>query len=318
MQGHYKLRDIDTIYNELSYAQRRVVFRCDATFGLNKKFTIDLMKRIARLRKKILVETTLARLRDRELLDALRDGGVRWVSVGIESLSLRLGKHGGTDLEQNLRRIIDDLHERGILVQGNFICGLDSDGTESFEQIYEFYRASDLDLVLIDLLTPYPNTAQYDSMVAQDRILDRNWEHYDYRHVVYRPKRMTPEQLIDGFTDLYHNITRPRFIANKASQMYKRLGLTLECTLLASYNVFSRFDANRKERSLKQNRSEIAQFSKGQCRASEGPASRMGMQPTILPPVLENQKLRCRDSVNAENTEAKEEPPTHIGLYTAS
>jgi hypothetical protein len=30
------------------------------------------------------------------------------------------------------------------------------------------------------------------------RIIDGNFEHYDYRHVVFEPKRMRPEQLQSG------------------------------------------------------------------------------------------------------------------------
>ena len=257
LQGRYKVRDLDTIHKELSYTNRRLVFLCDATFGLNKQFTMALMKRIGPLKKKILIETALARLRDRELLDALADGGIKWVSVGIESLSTKLGKHGGGNLCDSVHRAIDDLHAHGILVQGNFICGLDSDGPESFEQIYDFYRRSDLDLVIVDLLTPYPNTAQYDALVAEGRIIDNNWEHYDYRHVVYRPRQMRPEQLIDGFLELYRRITRPFFVLRKATQLYGRSEMNLEAMLMMSYNVFGRLDARRKERDLLQNRARV-------------------------------------------------------------
>jgi radical SAM superfamily enzyme YgiQ (UPF0313 family) len=44
LQGRYKLRNMETIYNELEACPRKVIFLCDATFGLNKKFTIQLME----------------------------------------------------------------------------------------------------------------------------------------------------------------------------------------------------------------------------------------------------------------------------------
>lgn len=254
LQGRYQLRSIDTVYNELKTCPRQVIFICDATFGLNKRYTMQLMERVAPLKKKLLVETTLARLQDVELIRSLSRGGIKWVSVGIESLSAKLGKHGSTRLEDSVRRVIGNLHDHGILIQGNFICGLDSDGPESFAQIYEFYRGSSLDLIIIDLLTPYPNTAQYAALVAQGRIIDHNWEHYDYRHVVYRPEQMTPEQLIDGFIELYRSITRPIFVLRKAQQIYQQMGANLESALMMSYNAFSRLDGRRKEIELLRNR----------------------------------------------------------------
>lgn len=258
LQGRYKLRDIETIHNELKACPRKVVFLCDATFGLNKKFTISLMERIAPLDKKILVETSLARLRDQELVQALSKGGIKWVSVGIESLSVKLGKHGSSNVGDALHRVIGDLHDRGILVQGNFICGLDSDGPEQFEAVHDFYRKSELDLIIIDLLTPYPNTAQFDSLAAEGRILSTNWEDYDYRHVVYRPKKLSPDELIDGFIQLYRSITGASLVLPKAAQIWSRSGFSLESTLMMSYNFFSRFDALRKKRSLLKNRKDLA------------------------------------------------------------
>jgi radical SAM superfamily enzyme YgiQ (UPF0313 family) len=258
LQGKYILRNIDTIYNEMAHISGNTVFLCDATFGLKKDFTIDLMKALAPLEKKILVETTLARLKDEDLLDAMALGGIKWISVGIETLSVKLGKHGGANIEDNLKRVIAAAHERGMLVQGNFICGLDSDGPESFDRIYEYYRGSHLDLVLMDLLTPYPNTEQYDRINREGRIIDTNWEHYDYRHVVYRPKRMTVDQLIDGFIQLYRGISDARFVYNKARQIYANNGITAEATTMISYNLFNAFDARRKEKALRRNQRDLS------------------------------------------------------------
>lgn len=258
LQGRYILRDTKTIYNEMAHIQGKLVFLCDATFGLKKNFTIELMRALAPLGKYILVETTLARLKDEEVLDAMAEGGVKWISVGIETLALKLTKHGGTNLEESLKKVIDSAHDRGMLVQGNFICGLDCDGPESFERIYQYYNSSSLDLILIDLLTPYPNTEQYNRMRREGRIVDTNWEHYDYRHVVFRPQKMTVDQLIDGFIRLYRGISDFRFVCGKARQIYASNGITGHATAMVLYNLFNRFDAIRKQRALRRNQEQIA------------------------------------------------------------
>lgn len=258
LQGKYILRDIRTIYKEMAHIKGKLVFICDATFGLNKKFTVELMKAIAPLEKRIGVETTLVGLKDEELLNAMAEGGVKWISVGIETLSLKLNKHGRGNIEESIKKILDNVHERGMLVQGNFICGLDCDAPESFEHIYQYYKNSSLDLIIIDLLTPYPNTRQYYRLRREGRIIDTNWEHYDYRHVVFRPRRMTVDELIDGFIQLYRNITKVRFVYDKARQIYANSGITAHATAMISYNLFNKFDAVRKEKALRCNQEQIA------------------------------------------------------------
>ena len=46
--------------------------------------------------------------------------------------------------------------------------------------------------------TPYPGTRLFARTEAAGRILTRDWDLYDTRHVVYRPARLTPEQLKAG------------------------------------------------------------------------------------------------------------------------
>ena len=253
MPGYYILRDIETIYNEVGHAGGRTVFLCDATFGLNKRFTIELMERLAPLEKKILVETTLSRLEDERIQDALALGGVKWVIVGIETPTMRLKKHGSVDLHDGLRRLVDRVHERGMLIQGNVICGMDCDGPESFERIYGLIERSQIDTVMIDILTPFPNTRIYDLFQRQGRILDRDWEHYDYYHLVYRPLRMSAEQLISGFIDLYKGLSTSRRILRDSMRIWRDKGLNIESATFMGYNLYNRWDARKKEKALVKN-----------------------------------------------------------------
>ena len=212
LQGKYLLRDITSVRNEVAHAPGRVVLFSDATFGLHKRWTIALMDAIAPLRKKIAIETTLARVRDPELLRAMARGGVRWVVVGVETFGERLRKHGGADVDRSLIDVVAHAHELGMVVQGNFICGLDSDGPGSFDEIYEHYDRSGLDAIMIGILTPYPNTGVFRDLQAAGRIIDGDWEHYDCHHVVYRPLRMTVDQLVDGYVGLYRALRRRKSV----------------------------------------------------------------------------------------------------------
>jgi len=251
LQGDYILRDINIIHNEVAHTKGKIMFLSDATFGLNRKFTIDLMKALAPLEKSIGVETTLSRLRDKEVLNFMALGGIKWIIVGIETPSIKMKKHGATDLEKSLKRIVDYVHECGMFIQGNLICGLDCDGLESFGHMYQLYHNSNLDSVMVDILTPYPNTRLYDQLKRQGRIIDTNWEHYDYHHVVYRPLRMTIDQLIDGYLQLYRNLTNSRSILYDVLKIYRNNGINRASAVVVANKFYYKQDAIRKEKALR-------------------------------------------------------------------
>ena len=50
-------------------------------------------------------------------------------------------------------------------------------------------------------------------MEAEGRIVTRDWDLYDTRHVVYRPARLTPEALKEGYDWAYREFYRWSSIA---------------------------------------------------------------------------------------------------------
>jgi radical SAM superfamily enzyme YgiQ (UPF0313 family) len=258
MQGKYILRDIQTIYNEIARTPRfRPLFIADAASGLNKRHTIELMKAIAPLKRDILMESTLQRVQDLEILDALAEGGVKWLTVGLESFNSKLDKLGKGSMKDNIKRLLDNAHERGMMVEGNFIIGLDSDGPEVFDNIYDFHSKSSLDIIIIDLLTPYPNTRLHYDMQKEGRIIDTDWEHYDYHHVVYRPKQMTETQLIDGFNRLYRALYSNTMVLKNLKSALKMGGIGNQSLGVLIYNVWAMYDSRRKEKALNRNKRHV-------------------------------------------------------------
>ena len=249
MPGEYVMRDVEAIYNEVAHANGRYMWLCDATFGLNKRHTKELMKAIAPLKKDICVETTIARLQDLEMIPHLAHGGVRWITLGVETPTAKLKKQGSGNMVANLRNIIRCAHDNGIVVQGNFMCGLDSDGPEVFDRIYECYQKSRIDSAMVNILVPYPNTVLGKRMVAEGRITDTNWEHYDNRHVVYRPKQMTAEQLANGYVQLTHNIYNVKQVMIDSLAVLKNKGAW--SAIAIGHKMSFLYDHLRKERALR-------------------------------------------------------------------
>jgi radical SAM superfamily enzyme YgiQ (UPF0313 family) len=251
MGGDYILRDITTICKEVAQVDRKPIWLCDATFGLNKQHTLRLMKALAPLKKTIVVETSVARMNDSEFIQNLAIGGVKWVTVGVETLSAKLKKHGAGTLTDNLTDIIQRAHDNGIALQGNFICGLDCDGPESFELIFDCYQKTKIDSFMLNVLVPYPNTALRQRLQSEGRILDNNWEHYDNRHVVYQPKQLTIDQLVNGYVELTRSIYNAGQVLTDSLGILKNNGATMGAAFAIGHKLSFLYDTLRKERAFR-------------------------------------------------------------------
>src|SRR4030042_2664069 len=56
----------------------------------------------------------------------------------------------------------------------------------------------ELDVVEVNILTPYPGTPLYDRFEREGRILTKDWSRYNQVDVVFKPKQMTEKELYDG------------------------------------------------------------------------------------------------------------------------
>ncbi len=67
------------------------------------------------------------------------------------------------------------------------------------KQPSNFLERNRVELAYFNVLTPLPGTALFERYKAEGRIFDHDWSKYDGKHVVFKPNRMTPEQLQEGF-----------------------------------------------------------------------------------------------------------------------
>lgn len=65
--------------------------------------------------------------------------------------------------------------------------------------------ANGVETATFHVLTPYPGTELHRRLHAQGRILHTDWDLYDTRHAVFRPARMTVDQLEEGYRRAYRS-----------------------------------------------------------------------------------------------------------------
>jgi radical SAM superfamily enzyme YgiQ (UPF0313 family) len=151
-----------------------------------------------------------------DLIEHAADAGLRSLFVGFETLSpsnLR-----DSNKRQNLGRdyaaVTRRLHDLGIMINGSFVFGMDADDEDVFRRTVDWGIEQGITTATFHVQTPYPGTGLHARLEAQGRILTRDWDLYDTRHVVYRPARLTPAALERGYHRAYRDFYRWSAIAS--------------------------------------------------------------------------------------------------------
>jgi hypothetical protein len=111
---------------------------------------------------------------------------------------------------------------------------------------------------MFGILTPYPDTPLYRQLQGEGRIFDSNWENYDGHHVVYLPRRMTIDQLIDGYLRLYRNVRQHKSVLRETVSALWTYGFAPLTPVLLGNNLYWKYDSMKKARLLRRNQREIA------------------------------------------------------------
>jgi radical SAM superfamily enzyme YgiQ (UPF0313 family) len=141
---------------------------------------------------------------DESLLTRAVKSGCRGAFIGFESID----QHSLDFCEkkfkvQKYETAIQRLHDHGIFITGSFIFGFDTDTPDVVERTLEFCMKNKLEMCQFSILTPFPDTRLYAEFVQAGRIATFDWKKYDAFHVVYKPKRMTEEQLQETVNNAY-------------------------------------------------------------------------------------------------------------------
>ena len=178
-----------------------IIFFTDDNIVGHRSYAKELLRMVSTFNLKWVGQATTNVADHEEILTLLRDSGCMGLAVGFETLSQRnirdVGK--GVNRTQEYLDRIRTIHSYGIGLAGNFIFGFDHDEESAFAEVVDFVDAARLEGFYYSLLTPYPGTPFYEQMVAEDRILEKDWSLYDTDHVVYRPRLMDAETLMKGY-----------------------------------------------------------------------------------------------------------------------
>jgi len=200
-EKYYKFRPLEDIRKELDTFKQRFVFFLDDNLMGNR---VEARKIFSLLKEYNFIWQGAASIDvaySEGFLKEAYECGCRSLFVGLESLSRENMRHSNKvqnqkyDYEDAIKRF----HNAGIMLNGSFIYGLDEDGPDVFEKTVDFAIKNKIETATFHIQTPFPGTKLFEKLENEGRILHRNWEQYDTRHAVYRPEKMSPEKLEEGY-----------------------------------------------------------------------------------------------------------------------
>ena len=243
----YRKRDVDEVIEDVREIEAPFFIFCDPNFGVNRRFTSELLERMVPLKKRYMMETSLAWLLHDDYLALLRASGCIGIELGLESLTTRYRKNGITGNDASIHEVAERIAriKRYIpLIQVNIVLGLDNDTAETFRAVAALYRRANIDELVPFVVTPFPGTPFFDRLRAEGRVFETDWRHFNCANLVLMPKQLSVPAFYDLYADLLARLHAPGLVARKVLahlRQYRdaKLALILLAFLVArAWNTF--------------------------------------------------------------------------------
>ena len=201
---------VDDALAEISRLPGRHLYFLDDHLLGHRRFAAALFEGMRGMGRLFQGAATVDSILHGNLIEQAAAAGLRSIFVGFETLTpANLAR---ANKRQNLGRdyaaVTRRLHDLGIMINGSFVFGMDDDGQDVFRRTVDWAIEQGITTATFHIQTPYPGTKLFARMQAEQRIITHDWDLYDTRHVVYRPARLTPEALKDGYDWAYREFYR--------------------------------------------------------------------------------------------------------------
>ena len=200
IEGHYfRKRPIEDVIDEIKLIKGSYFGFYDASLTIDTDYTKTLFKRIGELKKTFICQGNINTLKeDEELLKiSSKAGCVGWY-IGFESITQgSLDSVGKVNKVKNYDEAIKKIRRNKMAVKGLFMFGFDKDTPDCFDKTLKAIKEWKIDGGDFTILTPFPGTKIYKKFEKEGRIISKDWSKYTCYHVVFEPKNMTKEELLE-------------------------------------------------------------------------------------------------------------------------
>ncbi len=235
-------RPIDEVMEEMEQVEAKNVFIVDNLIFENRKYMMELFRKLEEIDKKWMGVGTLRMAEDREFLDAMAKSGCAFLYMGFDHLyeniyegyKKELPGHYREDmkihdvdylqdhvkLDRAYRDKVKIIQDAGIGVFGTFAFGFDNDDESIFERTIDFALGTDILLADFAIVTPYPKSPLHTRLIKEGRLYDTNWDHYNGCHVVFEPKNMSAERLKEGWQWAWDEFYREKTVLRRLCEAF--------------------------------------------------------------------------------------------------
>ena len=203
--SNFYARPVDEVVEEIKALPQKIFNFYDLSLTINPSYTKSLFRKMKNLNKHFSCNGNVDVLaKDIELVKLSKEAGcVSWL-VGFESFSKQTLEKAGKKMNkvEEYAQAVENIHKNGMAVIGSFMFGFDTDTKQVFDETLEMVKDLKIDVVDFCVLTPFPGTPIFNRLDSEGRILTKDWSKYN-ENVVFKPKNMTPEELIQGVRKIY-------------------------------------------------------------------------------------------------------------------
>ena len=200
----FRPRPIEKVVEELAAIDNNRIFMVDNSLAQDKTWLLELFDAMIPLKKKWISHPILD---DDDVLAKARDAGCWYVYQAI------------FDTSDHIRNRVQRLKEFDIGVEAAVLLGTDNQSVDYIKKLVDFLLEIDVDMAEFSILTPFPHTPATERYEKQGRILHKDWKKYTTAEVVYQPKQMTPDELLE----MYHYAWEMFYKEQPQSQRMSRL-----------------------------------------------------------------------------------------------
>ena len=219
-EGKYLTRPVEDIIRDIKEIKRlgfNSFYLIDDNIYGRKSFFEEFIRQLTPLKMQWSSQCTIEVAKEDEIIKKLVQSGCKILAFGLESVSQK----SVDSLNKSWVKIdktsayLAKIRDAGILLQAGFMLGADADTVESMQATYDFIVKNKIAIPFIDILTPAPGSNLYKQLQQQGRILHSDFSKYNGYSCVYKPEKLSPEEVVNHLWSLNDKVFSIPCILNR-------------------------------------------------------------------------------------------------------
>jgi radical SAM superfamily enzyme YgiQ (UPF0313 family) len=213
---------IEQVIAQVKKRRSRNIIFLDDNLVANRSWALELFSMLKPYHLRFIGQVPVKFILDTELFNAAVSGGLRGIFVGVETIDDAAPSYFSKAVPiEAYSKAIHRCRRAGIFFHAALIFGMDFHTTTIFDKTLDFIIKHSVPSVSAYVLTPYPGTALFERMITEDRILHFNWSYYDHLTPVFRPAKMTFDELMEGYMRFRECLFSLKGILSRSAAQYR-------------------------------------------------------------------------------------------------